>query len=95
MALKIILVHSIKTKTFQVTFAGSCNLCFRNLAREKGIKMVTGCCTSNFSARAFEKLGMKCVYELKYTDYKVNGIQVFNPGDPHTAVKIYVQMLNS
>ncbi|GJQ86088.1 putative N-acetyltransferase [Trypoxylus dichotomus] len=66
----------------------------RDLAREKGIKMIRVDCTSYFSARASEKLGMQCVYELKYADYKENGVQVFDPEPPHTALKVYVQRLD-
>ncbi|KRT82323.1 Acetyltransferase [Oryctes borbonicus] len=66
----------------------------RDLAREKGIKMIRVDCTSYFSARASEKLGMECVYELKYADYKEDGVQVFNPEPPHTGLKVYVQRLD-
>lgn len=54
-------------------------------------------CTSAYSARLANDLGMKLVYQLRYDDYKdEKGNPVFvNPAvAPHTSVWIYMQKLD-
>lgn len=65
----------------------------RELAKQKGYPLFRVDCTSNFSARAVARLGLECVYELRYEDYCKNGQPVFQPALPHTEVKSYVQRL--
>ncbi|KAF5282074.1 hypothetical protein FQA39_LY00599 [Lamprigera yunnana] len=63
-------------------------------ANEKGCDLIRMNCSSYFSAKVVEKLGFECVYELKYSDYKVNGEQVFKTEHPHTSKTTYIQLLN-
>ncbi|KAL7727695.1 hypothetical protein ACLKA6_013287 [Drosophila palustris] len=55
------------------------------LGRSKGYPLMTAACSSFYSARQKEALGMECVYSQAYADYKdANGDVVFNPPAPHT-----------
>ncbi|XP_055545999.1 arylalkylamine N-acetyltransferase 1-like isoform X2 [Wyeomyia smithii] len=59
--------------------------------KERNIKLVHVLCSSHFSARVMEKIGFQEVYKLPYRDYLVNGEQVFDPEEPHTAARILVK----
>ncbi|XP_053697750.1 arylalkylamine N-acetyltransferase 1 isoform X1 [Sabethes cyaneus] len=61
--------------------------------KENNIKLVHVLCSSHFSARVMEKIGFEEVYRLPYSDYLVNGEQVFDPEEPHTAVRILVKKM--
>ncbi|TDG47243.1 hypothetical protein AWZ03_006374 [Drosophila navojoa] len=59
------------------------------VARSKGYPLLVACCTSFYSARQKQALGMECVYKLAYKDYRdENGRVVFNPPEPHTHVRV-------
>ncbi|XP_034474222.1 dopamine N-acetyltransferase-like [Drosophila innubila] len=59
------------------------------LGRSQGYPLMAAFCTSFYSARQNEALGMECVYSQAYADYKdENGKVVFNPPAPHTHLRI-------
>jgi len=58
--------------------------------KENNIKAMIRTCSSAFSARVMEKLNMKEVYAIKYSDFIVNDEQVLNPDEPHTACRTFV-----
>lgn len=61
--------------------------------KENNIKLVHVLCSSHFSARVMEKMSFEEVYRLPYSDYLVNGEQVFDPDKPHNAVRILIKRL--
>lgn len=67
----------------------------RELAKEKGYPLFRVDCTSHFSALAVARLGLECVFTMRYEDYCQNGEPVFRPEPPHNEVKTYVQRLRS
>lgn len=61
---------------------------------EVGIKLgypvASADCTNVFSIKIAEKLGMQCIYEMAFSDYKdCNGKQLFNPPSPHIKIKTF------
>ncbi|XP_034474219.1 dopamine N-acetyltransferase-like [Drosophila innubila] len=61
------------------------------LGRSKGFPLMAAYCTSFYSARQKESMGMECIYEHAYADYKdAEGQVVFNPPAPHTHVRVLV-----
>ncbi|XP_023175156.2 dopamine N-acetyltransferase-like [Drosophila hydei] len=59
------------------------------VGRSKGFPLMAAYCTSYYSARQKQALGMECVYEKAYADYKdANGQVVFKPAAPHTHVRV-------
>ncbi|XP_034486858.1 dopamine N-acetyltransferase-like [Drosophila innubila] len=59
------------------------------LGRARGFPLMTAACSSFYSARQKEALGMECVYSQAYADYKDDdGQVVFNPPAPHTQLRI-------
>ncbi|XP_022918369.2 arylalkylamine N-acetyltransferase 1-like [Onthophagus taurus] len=65
----------------------------RDVAIKRGIKLLRVDCTSLFSAKAAERLGFERIYTLKYSDYKINGKQVFKPEEPHTEFCVYCKRI--
>ncbi|VVC43653.1 Hypothetical protein CINCED_3A025131 [Cinara cedri] len=66
----------------------------KELALEKGCKMIYVECTSHFSAKAVERLGFKCIYSLDYADYaNEQGEIVFKTQSPHKHAKVFVLLL--
>lgn len=61
--------------------------------KDNSIKLVHVLCSSHFSARVMEKMSFEEVYKLNYSDYLINGEQVFDPEKPHTAARILVKRL--
>lgn len=60
-----------------------------DVGRAKGFPAMTAYCTSFYSARQKEALGMKCVHSLPYADYKDDqGRPIFTPAEPHTMARI-------
>lgn len=64
-------------------------------ARLLGHSLATTICTSHYSIHICSTiLQMKCIAELKYSDYKDDdGKQVFNPPPPHTHIALYAKEL--
>ncbi|XP_039483696.1 arylalkylamine N-acetyltransferase-like 2 [Drosophila santomea] len=59
------------------------------VGRSKGFPVMVAYCTSFYSARQKEALGMKCVHSLSYADYKdEQGRPIFTPAEPHTMARI-------
>ncbi|XP_034474218.1 dopamine N-acetyltransferase-like [Drosophila innubila] len=61
------------------------------VGRSKGFPMMVAYCSSFYSARQKQALGMECIYEHAYADYKdANGQVVFKPAAPHTHLRLMV-----
>lgn len=59
------------------------------VGRSKGFPVMFAYCTSFFSARQKEQLGMECIYQLAYADYKDDkGEVIFKPAAPNTHVRV-------
>lgn len=63
-----------------------------NRAEQQGIKVQVGCATSYFTGRIFEKLGFSLIKSLKYEDYKIDGVIIFPPEEPHLEAKFFVKI---
>lgn len=58
------------------------------VGRSKGYPLMLAYCSSFYSGRQKEQLGMECIYQLAYTDYKDdNGEMIFKPPPPHTHIR--------
>lgn len=61
------------------------------VGRSKGYPVMFAYCSSFYSARQKEQLGMECIYQLAYTDYKdEKGEMIFKPPHPHTHIRAMV-----
>ncbi|XP_017145983.1 dopamine N-acetyltransferase-like [Drosophila miranda] len=61
------------------------------VGRAKGYPLMVAYCTSYYSARQKEALGMECIHSLCYADYKDDqGRVIFTPAAPHTHARIMV-----
>jgi len=60
------------------------------IAEMNGFNQIRSICTSEYSAKTFEKLGFHCVQAINYEDYKENGKIVFKPDPPHTHIKAMI-----
>ncbi|XP_016961804.1 arylalkylamine N-acetyltransferase-like 2 [Drosophila biarmipes] len=59
------------------------------VGRSKGFPAMVAYCTSFFSARQKEALGMQCIHSVAYADYKdAQGRAMFTPDAPHTTVRV-------
>ncbi|KAH8404800.1 hypothetical protein KR222_003857 [Zaprionus bogoriensis] len=59
------------------------------VGRSQGYPVMFAYCTSYYSARQKEHLGMECIYALAYEDYKdPQGKVIFKPAAPHTHVRV-------
>lgn len=64
------------------------------LGKKLGYKAYVCDCTSSFSARLCEKLGMECVAALDYSDcLDDNGEQLFKPDSIHDKIRVYGKAL--
>lgn len=64
------------------------------VTKEKGYKLFTSDCTSFYSARLMERMGMILVNEFPYKNYKdSNDNQVFNPPEIHKSIKTFAKVL--
>ncbi|XP_062142908.1 arylalkylamine N-acetyltransferase-like 2 [Drosophila sulfurigaster albostrigata] len=64
------------------------------LGRSKGFPIIATSCTSWYSTRVVEALGMSCVYSENYSDYRdKDGNVVIKPPEPHTSVNIMAMKL--
>ncbi|XP_017081378.2 dopamine N-acetyltransferase-like [Drosophila eugracilis] len=60
-----------------------------DVGRSKGFPAMVAYCTSFYSARQKEALGMQCIHSLVYADYKdANGKPIFAPAAPHTMARV-------
>ncbi|XP_017033763.1 arylalkylamine N-acetyltransferase-like 2 [Drosophila kikkawai] len=60
-----------------------------DVGRSKGFPVMVAYCTSFYSARQKESLGMECVHSLVYADYKDDsGRPIFTPAAPHTKARV-------
>jgi len=59
------------------------------LGRSKGFHLLSATCTSFYSARQMEAMGMECVYSEAYADYKDdNGQVILKLPSPHTHIRV-------
>ena len=66
----------------------------RELARQEGYSLFRVDCSSYFSARLAEEIGMECVFSLPFSEYKdKDGHPVFKVKSPNHNMKIYIQKL--
>ena len=64
------------------------------LGRERGYSLMTVDCNSFYSGRQCEQLGMECVNEIYYKDYKnEEGRPIFNVKYPHERARAFVMRL--
>ena len=54
-------------------------------------QVITGIATSHYSGKIFQKLGFNLLTETSYDDYRVDGVVVFPPTEPHTHVKLFLK----
>ncbi|XP_050334252.1 arylalkylamine N-acetyltransferase 1-like [Bactrocera neohumeralis] len=67
---------------------------FKGLGRELKYPLMTLDCTSFYSAKLAERLGMDCVNVIKYADYlDKEGKVVYKPPPPHEYLKTYAMRL--
>ncbi|KAI8043407.1 hypothetical protein M5D96_004739 [Drosophila gunungcola] len=60
-----------------------------DVGRSKGFPAMLAHCTSFFSARQKQALGMQCIYSLAYADYKDDqGRPIFTPAEPNTMLRV-------
>ncbi|XP_058834864.1 arylalkylamine N-acetyltransferase-like 2 [Topomyia yanbarensis] len=77
--------HAIGTKLFEEQF---------KRAKSLGYPLASADCSSFFSARIAERVGMKCIGRLAYSDYRDgNGVQLFRPSEPHREIQTFVIVL--
>ncbi|XP_034098158.1 arylalkylamine N-acetyltransferase-like 2 [Drosophila albomicans] len=64
------------------------------LGRSKGFPAMAASCSSYYSARQKQALGMECIYSHAYDDYKdINGNVVFKTEAPNTHVRFLAMRL--
>lgn len=64
------------------------------LGRRLGLKVLTGDCTSFYSARLFDRMGWNLINSILYQDYvDENNEPVFKPPPPHIGVQTYAVSL--
>lgn len=65
-----------------------------DVGKSLGYPLVTVDCSSVFSIKIAENLGMECINQMAYSDFKdKNGKQLFKPPAPHTYIKTFIQIL--
>ncbi|XP_030377520.1 dopamine N-acetyltransferase-like [Scaptodrosophila lebanonensis] len=65
-----------------------------DLGRAKGFPLMIAYCTSFYSARQKEALGMEVAYSFRYADYKdEEGRVIFHPPAPHNEVRVMAMRL--
>ncbi|XP_030377518.1 dopamine N-acetyltransferase-like [Scaptodrosophila lebanonensis] len=65
-----------------------------DVGRAKGFPLMVAYCTSFYSARQKQALGMEVAYSLPYADYKdEEGRVIFHPPAPHDAIRVMVMRL--
>lgn len=69
--------------------------CMEN-ARQLGYEIACTDCTSKFSIRIAEQLGMECIETFVYDEYRhaTDGRLVFKVKPPHMLIKTFIQRLN-
>lgn len=67
--------------------------CFE-VAEEKLYRLISVDCTSLYSIKIAEQLGMEFVSEVTYKEYhKFMGEKIFKPKEPHTVIKTFVMKI--
>ncbi|XP_069676772.1 arylalkylamine N-acetyltransferase-like 2 isoform X5 [Periplaneta americana] len=61
------------------------------VARDDNFPLLRVDCSSYYSARLAEQIGLECMYSLPYSQYKdEDGNQVLQPPSPHTELKMFI-----
>ncbi|XP_055527222.1 arylalkylamine N-acetyltransferase-like 2 [Wyeomyia smithii] len=77
--------HSIGAKLFERQF---------ERGRDLGYPLASADCSSYYSARIAERVGMTCVGRLAYVDYRdEHGVQLFQPSAPHLEIQTFAKRL--
>lgn len=63
------------------------------MAMEMNISVIVCLCTSIYSAKSVQKLGLELIYNLRYDEYLKDGVPVFKPKPPHDMVRVLVKDL--
>lgn len=64
------------------------------VAKEKGFQLFTSDCTSYYSAKLMERLGMTLVNDFPYSQYRdTNDNQIFNPPEIHKSIQTFAKVL--
>uniref|UniRef100_A0AAG5DRM4 aralkylamine N-acetyltransferase n=2 Tax=Anopheles atroparvus TaxID=41427 RepID=A0AAG5DRM4_ANOAO len=87
-------IISVDTRYRGMGIAGMLTDRTLDYATRNGIKLLHVLCSSHFSARVMEKMDFSEVYRLPYADYRVDGEQVFDPEQPHVALRILTKRLD-
>lgn len=62
--------------------------------RQLGYPVASADCSSYYSARIAERVGMECVGRLAFSHYKDDhGVQLFQPKAPHVEIQTFVKVL--
>jgi ribosomal protein S18 acetylase RimI-like enzyme len=68
----------------------------RDLARSVGYPLLRILCSSSYSTKIAQSMGMRSVYTLPFSEYKdEDGHPVFTPPHPHTHATMFVLKLDS
>ncbi|XP_053686526.1 arylalkylamine N-acetyltransferase-like 2 [Sabethes cyaneus] len=77
--------HSIGATLFERQF---------ERGRHLGFPLASADCSSYYSARIAERVGMTCVGKLAYADYRdEHGVQLFQPCAPHLEIQTFAKKL--
>jgi GNAT superfamily N-acetyltransferase len=61
------------------------------LAKDDGFPLLRVDCSSYYSAKIAEHIGLECIFSLPYAEYKnEDGCQIFAPPSPHVEYKLFV-----
>lgn len=59
------------------------------LCRERNVPVLKVFCSSTFTARICEKFGLVNIFEIAYSDIKLDGLPSLNVPEPHTTARDY------
>ncbi|PNF37492.1 hypothetical protein B7P43_G14566 [Cryptotermes secundus] len=61
------------------------------VAKDDGFPLLRVDCSSYYSAKLAEQMGLECIYSLPYSEYKnEDGCQIFDPPSPHVEYKLFI-----
>jgi GNAT superfamily N-acetyltransferase len=61
------------------------------VAKDDGFPLLRVDCSSYYSAKLAEQMGLECIYSLLYSEYRSeDGYQIFYPPIPHVEFKMFI-----
>lgn len=61
------------------------------VAKDGGFPLLRVDCSSYYSAKLAEQMGLECIYSIPYAEYKnEDGCQIFDPPSPHVEYKLFI-----